>query len=53
MHEGGPKIIHSSAVNKFLGFKIQRYNMDYMLSGQTNQIEVDYRNRLTTVVQVI
>ncbi|KAI5680426.1 hypothetical protein M9H77_01653 [Catharanthus roseus] len=52
-HEGAPNSPHSSAVIELLGFKNQRQNVEYVLSKQSSQTEIDYRARLTAVVKVI
>ncbi|KAI5676171.1 hypothetical protein M9H77_07121 [Catharanthus roseus] len=52
-HEGAPNSPHSGAVIQLLGFKNQRQNVEYVLSKQSSQTEIEYRARLTTVVKVI
>ncbi|KAI5649523.1 hypothetical protein M9H77_35528 [Catharanthus roseus] len=52
-HEGAPNSPHSGVVIQLLGFKNQRQNVEYVLSKQSSQTEIDYRARLTAVVKVI
>ncbi|KAI5649931.1 hypothetical protein M9H77_35936 [Catharanthus roseus] len=52
-HEGAPNSPHSGAVIQLLGFKNQRQNVEYVLSKQSSQTEIEYRARLTAVVKVI
>ncbi|KAI5662193.1 hypothetical protein M9H77_21516 [Catharanthus roseus] len=44
---------HSGVVIQLLGFKNQRQNVEYMLSKQSSQTEIDYRARLTAVVKLV
>ncbi|KAI5677467.1 hypothetical protein M9H77_08417 [Catharanthus roseus] len=50
---GAPNSPHSGAVIQLLGFKNQRQNVEYVLSKQSSQTEIEYRARLTAVVKVI
>ncbi|KAI5682688.1 hypothetical protein M9H77_03916 [Catharanthus roseus] len=52
-HEGAPNSPHSGAIIQLLGFKNQRQNVEYVLSKQSSQTEIEYRARLTAVVKVI
>ncbi|CAH9089888.1 unnamed protein product [Cuscuta epithymum] len=52
-HEGTPESMHHYAKIKWSGFQNQKQNVDYVLSQQTKKDELEYRLRLTTIVDVV
>ncbi|XP_021984996.2 uncharacterized protein LOC110880864 [Helianthus annuus] len=52
-HERGRNSRHNHARVQFESFKDQRHNVNYMMPRRCKQDEIDYRIRLTAVVDVI
>ncbi|XP_051147528.1 uncharacterized protein LOC127262759 [Andrographis paniculata] len=52
-HEGPSTSAHRYAKIQCSSFQDQRHNVDYMLAQISKKVEVDYRIRLTTVVDAI